>query len=40
VATKAAPFGLRPGQAAAILRVGEEREVEKIPAQLRKFLWG
>jgi inner membrane protein len=29
---------LKPGEAAVTLGTGEEREVERIPAQLRKFL--
>jgi hypothetical protein len=32
------PFWLKPGEAAATLGVGEEREVERIPEQLRRFL--
>ena len=32
------PFWLQPGEAAVTLGVGEEREVERIPAQLRRFL--
>jgi hypothetical protein len=31
-------FGLKPGEAAATLGVGEERREERIPAQLRRFL--
>ena len=31
-------FWLKPGEAAVTLGPGEEREVEKIPAQLRRFL--
>ncbi len=31
-------FWLRPGEAAVTLGAGEEREVEKIPEQLRRFL--
>ena len=31
-------FWLRPGEAAVALEKGEEREVEKIPEQLRRFL--
>lgn len=31
-------FWLRPGEAAVTLGAGEEREEEKIPAQLRRFL--
>jgi hypothetical protein len=31
-------FWLKPGEAAVTLGVGEEREVEKIPEQLRRFL--
>ena len=31
-------FWLRPGEAAVTLGAGEEREVEKIPAQLKRFL--
>jgi inner membrane protein len=31
-------FWLRPGEAAVTLGPGEEREVERIPAQLRRFL--
>ena len=31
-------FWLRPGEAAVALGTPEEREVEKIPAQLRRFL--
>ena len=34
------PFWLRPGEAAVTLGAGEEREVEKIPEQLRRFLGG
>ena len=30
--------GFRPGEAAATRGVGEEREVERIPEQLRRFL--
>jgi hypothetical protein len=33
-----APFGLQPGEAAVTLGPGAEREVERIPAQLRRFL--
>ena len=33
-------FWLRPGEAAVTLGVGEEREVERIPEQLRRFLGG
>lgn len=34
-----APFGRKPGETAATLGPGEERrEVEKTPAQLRRFL--
>ena len=33
-------FWLKPGEAAAALGTGEEREVEKIPEQLRRFLGG
>ena len=33
-----APFGLKPGEAAVTLGPGEEREVERIPVQLRRFL--
>jgi hypothetical protein len=35
-----APFGLKPGAAAVTLGVGEEREVERIPEPLRRFLGG
>ena len=31
-------FWLKPGEAAVTLGTGEEREVEKIPEQLRRFL--
>ena len=31
-------FWLKPGEAAVTLGVGEEREVERIPEQLRRFL--
>jgi len=31
-------FWLKPGEAAVTLGTGEEREVERIPAQLRRFL--
>jgi len=31
-------FWLRPGEAAVTLEKGEEREEDKIPAQLRRFL--
>jgi hypothetical protein len=31
-------FWLKPGETAVSLGVGEEREVERIPAQLRRFL--
>ena len=31
-------FWLKPGEAAMTLGVGEEREVERIPEQLRRFL--
>jgi len=31
-------FWLKPGDAAVTLGKGEEREVERIPAQLRRFL--
>ena len=31
-------FWLKPGEAAVTLGKGEEREVERIPAQLRRFL--
>lgn len=31
-------FWLRPGEAAVSLGVGEERELERIPRQLRGFL--
>jgi inner membrane protein len=31
-------FWLRPGEAAVTLGPGEEREVERIPAQLKRFL--
>ncbi|MCB1919763.1 MAG: hypothetical protein KDJ28_07280 [Candidatus Competibacteraceae bacterium] len=31
-------FWLKPGKAAAALGTGEEQEVERIPAQLRRFL--
>ncbi|KAB2922168.1 MAG: metal-dependent hydrolase [Candidatus Contendobacter sp.] len=31
-------FWLRPGEAAVTLGAGEEREVERIPAQLKRFL--
>lgn len=30
-------FWLKPGEAAVMLEVGEEREVERIPEQLRRF---
>ena len=33
-------FWLKPGEAAVTLGPGEEREVERIPAQLRRFLGG
>ena len=33
-----APFWLKPGEAAVTLGSGEEREVERIPEQLRRFL--
>ena len=33
-----APFWLQPGAAAVTLGPGEKREVERIPAQLRRFL--
>ena len=33
-------FWLKPGEAAVTLGVGEEREVERIPEQLRRFLGG
>ena len=33
-----APFWLRPGEAAVTLGPGEEKEVEKISAQLQRFL--
>jgi hypothetical protein len=33
-----APFWLRPGEAAVTLGPGEEREEERILAQLRRFL--
>ena len=33
-----AQFWLRPGEAAVTLGAGEEREVERIPEQLRRFL--
>jgi inner membrane protein len=33
-------FWLKPGEAAVTLGPGEEREVEKIPEQLRRFLGG
>ena len=33
-------FWLKPGEAAVTLGPGEEREVERIPAQLRQFLGG
>jgi len=32
------PFWLQPGEAAVTLGPGEEREVERIPEQLRRFL--
>ena len=31
-------FWLKPGEAAVTLGLGEEREVERIPEQLRRFL--
>ena len=31
-------FWLKPGEAAVTLGAGEEREVEKMPVQLQKFL--
>ena len=31
-------FWLKPGEAAAMLGTGDEKEVERIPAQLRGFL--
>ena len=31
-------FWLKPGEAAVTLGNGEEREVERIPEQLRRFL--
>jgi hypothetical protein len=31
-------FWLKPGEAAVTLGKGEEREVERIPEQLRRFL--
>ena len=31
-------FWLKPGEAAVTLEAGEEREVEKIPEQLKRFL--
>ena len=31
-------FWLKPGEQAVTLEKGEEREVEKIPEQLRRFL--
>ena len=31
-------FWLRPGEAAVTLGAGEEREVEKMPEQLKRFL--
>jgi hypothetical protein len=31
-------FWLRPGEAAVTLGPGDEREVERIPKQLRRFL--
>ena len=31
-------FWLRPGEAGVTMEKGEEREVERIPEQLRKFL--
>jgi len=31
-------FWLKPGETAVTLGVGEEREVERIPEQLRRFL--
>jgi inner membrane protein len=34
------PFWLKPGQAVVTLGPGEEREVERIPEQLRRFLGG
>ena len=33
-------FWLRPGEAAVTLGAGEEREVERIPEQLKRFLGG
>ena len=33
-------FWLKPGETAVTLGVGEEREVERIPAQLKRFLEG
>ena len=33
-------FWLRPGEAAVTLGAGEEREVERIPVQLKMFLGG
>jgi inner membrane protein len=32
------PFWLQPGEAAVTLGPGEEREVERIPEQLRRYL--
>ena len=31
-------FWLKPGEAAVMLEKGEEREVERVPKQLRRFL--
>ena len=31
-------FWLRPGEAAVTLGAGDEKEVEKIPEQLKRFL--
>ena len=33
-------FWLRPGETAVTLRTGEEREVERIPEQLKRFIGG
>jgi hypothetical protein len=33
-----AQFGLKPGESAVTLGTGEEREVERIPEPLRRFL--
>jgi hypothetical protein len=32
------PFWLKPDEAAVSLGLGEEREVERIPAQLKPYL--